>query len=212
MPYIDSDSLMNAARTVPILKKRDWILQHVAGRRVLDLGVVGNDIDRALRADETWLHGLIEKAARHVTGIDIDERSVRLLNAAGHNVICADAVSVRLDERFDVIVCGDLIEHVAEPLRLLETVAYHLADGGLALVTTPNPHSASRIFNIWADGSTPVNPEHVFWLCPRTMHQLVARSGLAISDIVWLTTDYPAATLHRVGRRVLDPLARLLSR
>jgi hypothetical protein len=49
MPYIDSDSLMNAAKTVPLLRKRDWILQHVAGRRVLDLGVVGNDIDRALR-------------------------------------------------------------------------------------------------------------------------------------------------------------------
>jgi len=206
MSISEAETFVNAARGAPLLKKRDWILAIVKGKRVLDLGVVDHDMERALRADEQWLHGHIKRLASHLVGIDIDESSVSKLRDAGHNAICADATALRLDEKFDVVVCGDLIEHVTKPLDLLNTIAYHLDVGGRALISSPNALSVSRIFNIWADGSTSVNPEHVFWLCPQTIYQLVSRSDLAIDKLVWLVTDYPARTRRRFWGRIINSI------
>jgi len=206
MPISEAEAFVNAARDAPLLKKRDWILEIAKGKRVLDLGVVDHDVERALRADARWLHGQIEKVAAYLVGIDIDESSISKLRDAGHRTLCADAATLRLDETFDVVVCGDLIEHVTNPLDLLNTIAYHLGAGGRALISAPNPLSLARILNIWADGSTRVNPEHVFWFCPQTIYQLVSRSDLAIDKLVWLVTDYPARTRRRLWGRIINSI------
>ena len=212
MTLTESEKFVHEARRAPLVSKRDWILQHIAGKRVLDLGVVDHDVARALANDDLWLHGQVKKRAGHLVGVDILESATAALNEAGYNVVCGDATQIRLDEKFDVIVCGDLIEHVVNPLDLLQTIAFHLAPAGRALLSTPNPLSVSRIFNIWADMTTPVNPEHVSWYCPQTIHQLVSRSDLRIDKLVWLETDYPAKTRKRGWRHVYNAMATRASK
>jgi glycosyltransferase involved in cell wall biosynthesis len=93
----------------------------------------------------------------------------------------------------------------------LETIAYHLRDDGKALVTTPNPFAVSRLFNILADGWTAINTEHVSWLCPQTMFQLVERSHLFVSDFCWLETDFPMPTRARFWGRVFNYWAPVIA-
>src|SRR4030095_6191477 len=102
MTTTDPETFVKAARRAPLRAKLDWILESVAGKRVLDLGVVDHDLERALRNDEIWLHGQIKKKASYVVGIDIDKNAVDKLSEAGHNVIAGDATTIRLDEKFDV--------------------------------------------------------------------------------------------------------------
>ena len=39
--------------------------------------------------------------------------------------------------RFDVVVCSEVLEHVAEPKRVLEGIAAVLAPGGGGVITVP---------------------------------------------------------------------------
>jgi glycosyltransferase involved in cell wall biosynthesis len=50
----------------------------------------------------------------------------------------ADGIAVDASRRFDVVILADVLEHMADPLRLLTQAARHLAPGGSLLVSLPN--------------------------------------------------------------------------
>jgi SAM-dependent methyltransferase len=58
-----------------------------------------------------------------------------------------DAFAFRSDERFDVIVASEVIEHVLDPDALLANVVRHLAPDGLVIVTTPNGYGPWELSN-----------------------------------------------------------------
>ena len=205
MRLYSATDFVDAARGAPYLPKREFIDERVAGKDVLDLGFVGHSLDACHRSPDGWLHNAIRSRARSVLGVDLLEEEVARLQEEGYSALAADALALRLDARFDAVVCADLIEHVTDPAALLDTIAYHLRDDGVGLVTTPNPFAVNRFLNILLDGWTPINTEHVGWFCPQTIFQLVERSGLYIDEFYWLATDFPM----RTRRPVLGPLANL---
>ncbi len=109
------------------------------GRRVLDLGS-GAGYGAAM---------LAEKAA-YVLGADISEEAVSFAqNAfAGKNLaflaadICGadfpERILAAAGERFDCVVCFEMIEHVPAPLTVIQHVKRLLSPGGLFIVSTPN--------------------------------------------------------------------------
>ncbi|OGS17692.1 MAG: hypothetical protein A2219_02240 [Elusimicrobia bacterium RIFOXYA2_FULL_50_26] len=205
------DELLSAMSTAPLEHKRDFVRARVEGKDVLDIGCVAHSLARCTGDRERWLHHTIKTAARSVLGVDILSNEISGLATMGYNMICADALTLRLERTFDVVVCGDLIEHVTNPGALLDTINVHLNDTGVALITTPNPFSASRFFNILADGWTAINKEHTFWLCPQTMLQMLGRSSLQLESFVWLTSDFPMPTFHRLWGKLLNPAAKLIA-
>lgn len=212
MRRYDPIDFVDAARRAPRLCKKDFIAGRVEGKDVLDLGFVAHSLEACLRSPDRWLHNAIRSSARSVLGIDRLEEEVIRLREMGFSALAADALTLRLDERFDAVVCADLIEHVTDPGALLGTIAHHLRDDGVGLVTTPNPFAVSRFLNILLDGWTPINTEHVDWFCPQTIFQLVERSGLYIDEFCWLATDFPMRTrrpiLGAVANRVGPWIAR----
>ena len=145
-------------------------------------------------------------------GVDILKSELDKLTATGYDVLVQDALTLRLDRKFDVVVCGDLIEHVNNPLALLQTMEWHLNDGGIGVVSTPNPFSAMRFMTFLVEGQTEVNTEHVMWLCPKTMYQLVDRSNLQISDFFWLKTDYTPGVTRRFFAHTSNFLGSLFAK
>lgn len=83
-----------------------------------------------------------------VAGVDVDQTLLRLaarnLEDCGVDapLICADATGGdRLPElkgNIDIITCNDVIEHVPNPLALLENVSRLLRRGGIAYFEIPN--------------------------------------------------------------------------
>lgn len=84
----------------------------------------------------------------HVAGIDIDPLLLALArhNLTDHHVeaplLLGDATGNLALDKFrasiDVATCNDVIEHVADPAALVETIAQLLAPGGLCYFEIPN--------------------------------------------------------------------------
>ncbi|NLV40879.1 MAG: glycosyltransferase [Candidatus Hydrogenedentes bacterium] len=125
-----------------------------AGGRVLDLG-----------AGAGYGTDMLAASAAHVLGVDISEEAVSFATEAyGRGNarfvqadLCADdfadIVRAAHPEPFDAVTCFEVIEHVAQPQKLLRAVRSLLAPDGLFFVSTPNIDYA---FDMEA-----VNPHHV---------------------------------------------------
>ncbi len=163
---------------------RDHKIRFVAarcrGRDVLDLGCVQHD-PRNYRS-RFWLHKAIREVARSVVGVDLYAEGVERLRSLGFDVELADAQDFDLGRRFDVIVVGDLIEHLDDLGGLLESCVRHMHPESRLLVSTPNPWYWRNVLHALR-GEVPNNPEHTCWLCPRTLRQLAARHGLAVVEV-----------------------------
>lgn len=178
----------------------------VAGRRVLDIGVVSHSARYFDQPD--WRHGRIHQAASYCVGIDILEPLVAELNQRGFNVRCVDATSeADLGERFDVVFIGDVVEHVDNAVLLLRFAARHLAPGGRLYVTTPNPFSRKFFRQFKRDGVMVVNLDHIAWITPTLAMELARRAGIALEayHLVKRFSSFALAVKRLVGWR-LEPV------
>ena len=94
---------------------------------------------------------VLEFGSRNINGTVRDlvptVRYVGVDIAAGDGVdLVADAATVELDERFDLVVCAEVFEHARNPVcSAMITNAYrHLADGGTVIVTAAGPGRAKH--------------------------------------------------------------------
>jgi len=66
------------------------------------------------RQNDQWLHAAIVRVAGRVLGIDYLEEEVRALAERGYRVMALILPKpIHTEERFDVIVLGNIIEHLS---------------------------------------------------------------------------------------------------
>jgi len=99
------------------------------------------------------------KDKAHFYGVDISQTEVQFAKASKKSLgmdnvtfdVC-DAENIILpDESFDIVICCELIEHLAHPENCLEGIKRILKPGGAAIITTPNKYNPilrfSHMFN-----------------------------------------------------------------
>jgi SAM-dependent methyltransferase len=93
----------------------------------------------------------------HVTVVDIDEDQIRN-NTYAHQTILGDVQSLRFKPgSFDLVICYNVIEHLADVEAALSGFCESLRPGGLILIGAPNPKSLSGVvtkysphwFHVW---------------------------------------------------------------
>jgi SAM-dependent methyltransferase len=171
------------------------MLAWVKGPKVLDVGCTGHFV---AVGSPHWLHGRLREKFPSVNGIDISEENAGILRANGFdNIHVQSAESFELSERFDTIVAGELIEHLANPGLFLQQAKKHLKPGGRVVLTTPNAFSLLFIaYALFKYPRTCENLQHTCWFCPQTMKELVERSGFKIEHFA-LFDDYPPGNSSR---------------
>jgi 2-polyprenyl-3-methyl-5-hydroxy-6-metoxy-1,4-benzoquinol methylase len=153
----------------------------VKGKDVLDIGVVEHF--RASSAADTWLHQHVRAAARTCLGMDILADEVKSLCDRGYQVVTHDITSGPLDAQFDVIVVGDVIEHLNNPSALFKNAAPMLRAGGRLVVSTPNPWYANAILkNLFEGAPFTDSADHVTWFDAGTLCELANRFGLQLDS------------------------------
>jgi len=160
--------------------KISFVLSYVEGKRVLDLGCVQHNPDNS--NSKYWLHKAIKKHAEYVVGIDLYEEGVTDLKSKGYNITVGDAEDFKLSELFDVVVAGDIIEHLSNPGKMIECAKLHVKKGGFLLISTPNPWYWRFIAKSTILGSAYPNPEHTNWFCKDTIKELLIRYGWRIRE------------------------------
>lgn len=166
----------------------------VAGRRVLDLA-----------CGEGYGAALLAATAAEVVGVDIDEPTVAHARAVyGSDRLrfevasMTDPATLAGEAPFDVVVCFEAIEHVAEHDALMRLVRDRLAPDGVFVCSTPD-------VEVYTNDHGNDNPFHVRELTGdelRTLlsgsfrHVRLLRQSVAVGSVVH--GDGPGAALHTI--------------
>jgi 2-polyprenyl-3-methyl-5-hydroxy-6-metoxy-1,4-benzoquinol methylase len=109
-------------------------------KRVLDVGCATGYLAEAL----------VERGCT-VSGVESDEEAAEEARPHLERLVIGDVETMDLaetfgDDRFDVIVFGDVLEHLRDPLPVLRRAKALLADGGSVVASIPNiAHGSVRL-------------------------------------------------------------------
>jgi 2-polyprenyl-3-methyl-5-hydroxy-6-metoxy-1,4-benzoquinol methylase len=160
-----------------------FLTERCRDRNVLDIGCVAHDAAR-LGGDD-WLHGHLARAASTCVGVDILAEGVSAVNAAGYDAVAHDLTTglgpLAGRGPFDVIVAGELLEHVPDLDMVFRVAAEGLAPDGELVLTTPNPYAPQRV-RAGQLGIVWENVDHVSYLFPSGIAELAERRGLVLAE------------------------------
>jgi SAM-dependent methyltransferase len=120
----------------------------------------------------TYFCGLDQRSA-----VEYCRKTIAAKHAEFH-VEDLESPARRFDAPFDLIVCADVIEHLAHPERLLNYAATQLAAGGRFIVSTPE-----RDVMHGCDVLESPNPEHVREWNRSELGEFIRACGLRVSKI-----------------------------
>jgi 2-polyprenyl-6-hydroxyphenyl methylase/3-demethylubiquinone-9 3-methyltransferase len=168
-------------------------LRPLAGLRLLDIGCGGG-----LMAEP------MARLGAAVVGIDAGARNVAVAKlhaeqsglAIDYRVATAEALAGG-DERFDIVLNLEVVEHVADPAAFLGATVGLVAPGGLMVLATLNRTAKSFALAI-------VGAEYLLGWLPRGTHDW--RRFLRPSELARLLRPHRAAIVDLVGVSY-DPLA-----
>jgi cyclopropane fatty-acyl-phospholipid synthase-like methyltransferase len=177
-----------AIRGARVVSRVPEILRICAGRRVLHLGC--SDMPYTLQRGDQLVHKQLARVTRpdDLWGIDISAEGVHLLRQMGfENTICGNVeelVAPRDWPRFDVIVAGEIIEHLNNPGLFLQSVRDLMTIGTELVITTVNA-TAIRGALYACLRKERVNPDHNYYFSYRTLTQLLNKHGLECREICY---------------------------
>ena len=134
---------------------------NLEGIKVLDVGCGGGILAEAL-----------SKLGAQVTGIDASEQTIGVAqnhsNSVGSDVsyyqtTIEEFIANKPEEKFDVITCLEMLEHVPSPGEIIKTCSTILKDDGDIFFSTINRNPRSYLFAI-------VGAEYILNLLPKGTH------------------------------------------
>ena len=163
----------------------------VKGKSVLDVGCVEHSTESESRS--VWLHRAICNVAKEVVGLDYEEEAVQKLRDKGYHVVSGDATNFDLKRTFDVVVAGEILEHLLDVRGFLASAKRHLAPGGTLVLTVPNANSVNYFMQNLLYGYEVDGYDHVAFYTPLTLYNLLRKCGFATKEMIFLQ---PATTEH----------------
>jgi SAM-dependent methyltransferase len=171
------NQLLASTRRAPVTRRLDHLRELARGRQVLDVGVVEHFVEN--QRNDTWLHGQLVEVAASCRGIDILADDVATLREKGYDVEVHDLTAGPTADRYELVVMGDIIEHLGAPEPFLANVRECLRPNGRLVVTTPNPYMLHRAVKSLR-GGFPDSVDHAVLLGPGNMVELAQRCGLRL--------------------------------
>lgn len=153
----------------------------LAGRRALDMGCGAGLLAEPLARLSATVTG-VDASAEVIAAAQAHAQAGGL--AIDYRVGGTEAVA---DERFDLVVSFEVIEHVPDPAVFVRALAAALAPGGLMLLSTPNRTPLSRLAMITlAEGTGQIPRGTHDWdrfLTPDRLTALLTDAGLSVIDV-----------------------------
>lgn len=176
-----------------LVQRLDLIKEMCAGKRVLHLGCTNYPYTDESIENKMLLHHDLEKIAGDLWGIDADQEGIEILEKHGSKQIVQGDLErldqLELNEQFDVIVAGEMIEHLNNPGLFLEGIKRFMTDDTEMVLTTVNAYCAMRFVWYGLRGKRGrnefVHPDHVAYYSYTTLKLLVERHGLHVEKFLF---------------------------
>jgi SAM-dependent methyltransferase len=151
-----------------------------SNKRVLDVGCSSGYLARPL----------VERGCT-VVGIEQDETAAQAARAVCVDVLVGDVETLELPFEpgsFDVVLCGDLIEHLREPEAFLARMRPLLREEGRLVLTTPNVANWSvrlaLLAGRWRYTERGIlDRTHVHLFTRQTLVEALARAGYRVAEL-----------------------------
>jgi glycosyltransferase involved in cell wall biosynthesis/cyclopropane fatty-acyl-phospholipid synthase-like methyltransferase len=208
---------MSYARDVSIDVVRHWANEHGFGG-----GVSSTETDTYALKERYGSHAVLLRwleqrpAAKVLDAGCFDGRFADMARRQGHHVTGLDrqkldGVAQRVDAfieadlndplpdflegQYDVVVAGDILEHVVEPHSLLNELARALKPGGEILVSVPNfghwyPRGRTTLGKFDYDQRGPLDRGHLRFFTRDSIEALIANCGLVITERTTVGTPF----------------------
>src|SRR5262245_16360180 len=149
------------------------------GRRILDLGCRDGALTQA------YVQG------NEVVGVDVDREALAEAAKLGIETHWADADAALpfRDATFDVVVAGELLEHIRDPAGLVGEAGRVLRPGGRIVASVPNGFRLKHRLRFLAGREPEEDPTHLHLFSERAIRRMLA--------------DWEDVRLHYVASRFL---------
>ena len=146
-----------------------------SGLRVLDVGCGLGGFSKALiRGNE-------------ITGIDVNPKCLQYCaDHLGYRSVCLDIEQPWNlgEEKFDLILCGDVLEHIFDPVGVLHEAAKMLSRGGRLVIAIPNVGYWKKRARLLFKGelSDELLDEHIRFFSLRSITRALHLAGLQVKN------------------------------
>ncbi|MEO7659299.1 MAG: class I SAM-dependent methyltransferase [Pyrinomonadaceae bacterium] len=188
-----------------LVQRLDLIKKLCSGKRVLHLGCTNFPYTVAAIENDMLLHFELERIATSLWGIDADQEGIEILKAHGSkNIVLGNLENLEqleLDGKFDVIVAGEMIEHLNNPGLFLQGIKRFMDTDSVLVITTINAFCGMRFFWYGIRGKRgkheAVHPDHVAYYSYSTLKLLVERNEMRVDNFLF----YDIGSEHRPHNR-----------
>lgn len=197
--------------------KHEVIINRCRGKKVLHLGCVGNNdssTSHKVVASPSTLHLKLSSEAE-VTGVDISGDAVEEYRKTGicDNILIGDVEKLgelNLQQEFDWVVIGDLIEHLSNPGMMLEGVRKVCRKDTKVILTTPHAFGLAPFLR-HLGGNFKEGLQHVMTFNSQNLTNLVERHGFEVEE---MGTCYQAESENsslkfKVGKKIFEQFPKL---
>jgi len=174
------------------------------GKKILDVGCGGGILAEAMG-----------QLGGEVTGIDASPNTIGIAKAHSKSVnsgviyiqkTIEEFITTNPDEKFDVITCLEMLEHVPSPLGVIQSCSSLLNDGGDIFFSTINRNPKSYLFAV-------IGAEYILNLLPKGTHDYekfikpselagwIRNSGLTTKETIGLSYN-PITNNYWLGKDI----------
>jgi len=152
-----------------------------SARRILDIGCGAGRLGHAIK----------ERQEAEVVGVERDEEAAELARGRLDRVLVGDVERLEpgfAPGSFDVVVCGDILEHLRAPDRLLRRAREWLGTEGRLVASVPNVRHHSVVRSLlegnWTyESAGLLDQDHVRFFTRREIEKLFFRAGFAVEAL-----------------------------
>jgi 2-polyprenyl-3-methyl-5-hydroxy-6-metoxy-1,4-benzoquinol methylase len=163
-----------------------YIVDQCRGKRILHLGCTDWPYTEGKVKSGALLHSKIKEVAKSLAGVDADEAGVEYFQKNGFPETYLDNVEqfnnpAVFRQDYDVIVAGEIIEHLENPGMFLRSVQQLMKPSTEIIVTTINAYCFFR-FVYYVLRQELVHPDHNYYFSPVVLRKLITRCGLEVTE------------------------------
>lgn len=191
-----------------IYKNKEELIQRFvqSGQKILDVGFVGQGVTSS---QEKWPHAYLLKTGADVFGVDLSLDRVKFPDKTRYQEASAEGFSFP-GVAFDVIIAGDLIEHLPNPGLFLDCCRNHLHGNGVLILTTPNCFNLFNLTEKLSKDEPTVNADHTCYFNHKTLRVLLEKCNLSVVERSYIySLEYTHAESWK--KKIQNILYRVLS-